>query len=522
MYLNDVLKSGQYVMPVPLGLPAVLQYDENGVIQRVYKRFEEHTINISHELLDVLFNDKIIPNKIPIKGGTTYVSGVFWCNYIPPYNGNLPEGTENSLIQFIIDNYENSDDVKFYAGNVKSLAVAFNGAVPIRQWLKMNKFNVLPGFLVPVKVTRESIMATFCNGDHPFNSPLISHYMIYDKSSFRIVSTELSGHIVTKDPERFLNSTGQIKSKIVGDNWSLVTDYSDIVHYNIVKGTYLILDKYNKIIYSLFPVNADVSNKTHCTVCGKLIKIPISGEVCCEDINCLSRLYPDILHFLNSLNLPIVSYEKYMSYVQCDELTTFSDIMLLPEYKDIEVSTSLAELLKAIIPIRDVRNRHIIEIFVNNCNQSKSVINHYMNHPDNIIEDLSMPNTTDVLSLVNWFKDIEHTSTVSTLMYVENIKIDDTLKKFEGAPIFRGKSIAVTGSFNHGSLSEIACILRSYSAEVTLNLTDDTNLVLVGSLQENTNGVLINSARMRNIPVMEEFQFFRQYEIDEDLKANLL
>lgn len=518
MFLKDELKPGQYVMPVPLGLPAVLQYDENGVIQKVYKRFGDDSVNVSSELFDTLYNSKLIPDTIPIKTGTTYVSGVFCCNTVFTDDGELPLSIEHSIIQQIINE---PNTVKFYAGHVHSLAVTFNGAVPVRQWLQMSKFLVLPGYLMPANITRDSMMNTFCKGSYPFNSPLISHYMIYDNASFRIVSTGISGHVIKASPSKFLNSVGYIKSEINGDQWKLITDYSNVVHFRLSKGTYVVQDKYGKIIYSLSN-NVDFKNTIECSICGKLIKVPFSGEVCCNDDNCLSRLYPNVSHFLASLHLPMLPYDNYINYVEKHEITTFSDIMLLPEYKDMKLVVSPAELLKAIIPLDAVRDRHVIEIFVNSCNQSKSVIHHYMNHPDNIIADLHMLDNYNVGQLVDWFRDIEHVSTVDTLMYSENIEVTDTFKKFEGAPIFRGKSIVVTGSFHHGSLSEVSSILCSYSADVTLNLTEKTNLVLVGGLRENTNGSLINTARQLGIPVMEESQFFNQYEIDKDLSENLL
>ena len=79
----------------------------------------------------------------------------------------------------------------------------------------------------------------------------------------------------------------------------------------------------------------------------------------------------------------------------------------------------------------------------------------------------------------------------------------------------------ITGSFAHGSLAEITSILASYSAAVTQTFSTAVNCVLVGDLNENTNAFAVKSARKSAIPVMQESEFFKQYDIDSDLAENL-
>ena len=90
-------------------------------------------------------------------------------------------------------------------------------------------------------------------------------------------------------------------------------------------------------------------------------------------------------------------------------------------------------------------------------------------------------------------------------------------KRFDGAPIFRNKLIYITGDFIHGNIPEISSILQSYSARVTTVFTNLVDCVLVGGTNENVNGKDVVAARNMGIPIMQEVDFFEQYDIDTDL-----
>ena len=105
-------------------------------------------------------------------------------------------------------------------------------------------------------------------------------------------------------------------------------------------------------------------------------------------------------------------------------------------------------------------------------------------------------------------------------MFSDNFEIISTGLKFEGAPIFRNKIIMVTGDFAHGSKEDVANILRSYSATVTFHYDDTVQCVLVGDSKSNIDGQAIRQARWDHVPVMDEADFFAQYEIDDDLIKN--
>ena len=93
---------------------------------------------------------------------------------------------------------------------------------------------------------------------------------------------------------------------------------------------------------------------------------------------------------------------------------------------------------------------------------------------------------------------------------------------FDGAPIFRNKTIFITGTFKHGSLADIKSILESYSATVVTDFDSYIQCVLVGDIKEDIEGQAIIAARELHLPIFSESEFFARYEIDEDLEKFLL
>ena len=93
---------------------------------------------------------------------------------------------------------------------------------------------------------------------------------------------------------------------------------------------------------------------------------------------------------------------------------------------------------------------------------------------------------------------------------------------FDGAPIFRNKTIYITGTFKHGNTADIKAILESYSATVVTDFDNYIQCVLVGDIKDGINGTAILAARELNLPMFTESEFFAKYEIDEDLEKFLL
>ena len=138
------------------------------------------------------------------------------------------------------------------------------------------------------------------------------------------------------------------------------------------------------------------------------------------------------------------------------------------------------------------------------------------------IDMAEQSNSLMLKRLIGWISDPYNATTLLTLLDSNQINIVETDKKFEGAPIFRNKTIAITGKFKHGDLAEIASILRSYEATVTINIKGHADCLLVGDLNENIDGRSIQLARENSIAILNESQFFAQFEIDNDISSNLL
>lgn len=522
MYVRELFKPGQTVMPVPLGIPVTLQYDERGVFEKVYSGYQESKVDISDKIYDTLYQSETIPNSIPIKSGTTWVSGVLYTDkefYTPGY---LPDIIFPELVEYY---KEHPTEFNFFAGNVYSLASVFKGAVSIKQWLGLARFHVLPSWIIPSNCGKESICNLFNSEMFPFKYPKIMYYIVYDESGVRFVHTGLTQGIVDSI-DVYTDPYGDVKAAIYdqASHTTTYVDYGQLVHMDIQKHDCFVLDTDKKIIY-VTPTSKR-KRKVYedyftCTWCGKIVQISSDTELTCDDVHCLSRMHPDIEHFLSVLGLPYLTFEQYKKLVAQKEITCFTDVMLLPEYQDVKLHITLSTLLKAIIPISCIRDNSVIEKVCNHCNNNRDTLHYYMLHPQSIKTELGLSGASIDL-LITWFSDAINIQSVETLMYSDNFKFDDTVKKFDGPPIFRGRTITLTGKFKRGSMEEISNILRSYAATVTYKFSDNTNCVIVGDLHEDTNSIIIHDAEYNNVPVFEETQFFTLYEIDEDLQANLM
>ena len=176
----------------------------------------------------------------------------------------------------------------------------------------------------------------------------------------------------------------------------------------------------------------------------------------------------------------------------------------------------------AAIPTSVVPNIEILERFANKCNNSVESVVYYLENPLRIETDLDIMDPI-VRRLAKWLEDPYNVSTLTTIF--ARVKISEKLQKFDGAPIFRGNTIAVTGKFKRGDYREIESILMSYAATVVPSIErgqDLPDVILVGSLNEGISGELIQKAKLHNIPIVYEDEFFVKYEIDQDLANNLL
>lgn len=530
MFVRNCLTAGDFVTLVPIGLPLSLQYNESGTLEsatieyldppilRESEDLQPHeVVTLSQDFVSQLISSDTVPAHIPIQGGTTWVKGVLYTSKL------YTQGAEDiyCMSDFWITEYMKSPETfNFFAGNVDSLAAAFSGATSIRQWLVAASFNLLPGFLVSSGVTREKFLKQIASSDYKFIYPLVSSYMIYRRSAMIWTSTGLK-FLKVDTKSVYADSNGYIKSTLSDSQTeiSITVDYSDIVTFNIHKGDTLVLDCYHRIIYNDVHNDTPISTTVPCK-CGKIIHVPESGVVQCEDSHCVSRMYPAIVHLLSTLGLPVISYDRYQDLVWGGSWISMSDIFAIDEYKEVNIDVTLSRLLQSIIPVQILSDTSVISAFTNRCNNNVNSILYYMHHPDKISIDLSM-DRTQVQPLCSWMSDPCNISDFESLLSLDQIHIIDTDKKFEGAPIFRSKNIMLTGAFQHGSIDDVASILRSYSATVVTQFSENINCIIIGDLLEDVNGVAVRKAKQLHIPIFQESEFFAEYEIDKDLAENL-
>ena len=168
------------------------------------------------------------------------------------------------------------------------------------------------------------------------------------------------------------------------------------------------------------------------------------------------------------------------------------------------------------IPYDVIARDDVLMLFTTACMETVKTIVFYMNNPEQIAGDLRIHHT-DLPALTEWFSDLCNVSDMSTLLATPNIQIEETNRKFDGAPIFRDKLIFITGTFLHGSMGYVSSILQSYAAKVTTVMSNNVDCVLVGGTHENIDGAGVATAKAMRKPVMEELDFFAAYGIDEDI-----
>lgn len=520
MFAKTFCKPGAFLSVVPLGLRTTIQYNANGLIEKVFVGYDDTKTNVSDTLLPVLKSSKIVPLSVPIKGGTTWVKGVFYTTREFFDEGVLPMCIESSMLE---DIKVNPQDYTFYAGNVDSLASSFKAVMTIRNWLSMSKFNLLPGWIIPADLTNEAFIKMVDTERFPFKFPLISGYMIYEGAHFFYLPLNLQQCVVTK-VTRFNDESGYIKAKLQTADKDIVVQYSDAIRYNINTQTALVQNKDGKILYATCSDGKKRdkrTNKLTCSVCGKQFLAPQTGPVTCDDIHCRSKLYPDVCKFLKVLNLPEISHERFAKLIASGHIVCLTDIFLLDEYKELTTSITLGKLLEAVVPVDVCSDTSVFTMFANRCDNSTQTFRYYIENASRLITDLNL-NSIFVKRLIDWLQDGYNVTTLDTLLEIENIKIITKDKKFDGAPIFRGKTILITGKFLHGDMTEIISILQSYEAKVVTQYVDHIDCVLVGDLKDGIDGKVIQLAKANGVPMFDEGAFFSEYGIDEDLASNLL
>lgn len=523
MFVKNFLKPGDYLMPVPTGLPMTLQYNEKGLIEKIYMGWQDSKKPSDTSFYEAFRRSKVCPMHISLKGGTSWISGVLYTNEVMFDNGNLPECIEDSIKNAFISD---PDNFKFYAGNIDSLATVFRGANPIVNWLNMSKFNVLPGWIVPAGLTRVAFykMINTERFTSKFTFGLVSNYIVYRGSSVIYTYTGQTQFVVSK-VSKFIDDYGYVKATVYARDPlvdRIVLDYSDVVHFNIQTNSLVVMDSNHSVVYSCSTDNKKReprSKKTSCDVCGRPYIVPDSGLTECSDPNCKSKWLPRINQMLDKFKLPIMTRQRFDSCI--NSIVCIADVFSLDEYKDAKVSTTLSDVLEAIVPKTIVTNSKVFYTFANRCQNTLKTFLYYIHNPEMIVKDIGIKDIQES-RFIEWLSESSNVSDIEALLDSPQVTIAVNNKIFDGPPIFRNKTIMITGSFKHGDMNQISAILRSYSAEVTCEFSDNVDCVLVGDILENIDGPAVRKAQRGNIPVMHEAEFFNQYDIDSDLAENLV
>lgn len=517
-------KSGSLVYIVPTGLLVTLRYDAHGKLDGIFKGFSAHGEDLGEELpkefLDTVTHNSLITSSIQLTGTTSHIWGVFYSDEFKTPVGQVPECEFDRIINDIISG---NIKYKFYIGNLDSGATSISNPTSLNAWGRMSGFDILPTWLVPFDATDKALHDYVSSNIHyPFKYPLISGYIVYEgagKPYFYPLNLQT---VTVTDTSKYVNHSGYIKYRISYKDNEFVMNYPDAAFYNIKKGSQLLLDS-GVVIWS------DTKSSNHsdrlpkrivCKSCGKILDVPDAGYMTCSDPYCTSLLYPRIEKFCNILGLDVLSKEKFDEYIDNSDLQIFPDVLLLPEYKDTPIKKNLWEIIYACIPIDVGVDKQWLIKLCNRCNNNYKTVKFYFDNPIQIYTELDM----DVSRrFANWLSIPRNIIELDTVVNSEQVELTvrDKIMTFDGAPIFRNKTIYITGTFKHGSHEDIKAILESYDAVVVTDFDNYIQCVLVGDIKEDIEGQAIVAARELHIPIFNESEFFAKYTIDEDLEKYL-
>lgn len=511
MLSRNLLKAGEFIQPVPIGVRITLQYKPTGILEKVWMGYGEIARNLSSKSSDIekhLYSEIVKQSKVPTRintnTGYVFVHGVLYTSQHPIALGYFDDDLQLTIAESITAHGRNFN---FFAGDINSDSIKFAGISQKRNWLKLQGFNILPGLIAPVKDIEKAIERSL--SATPFNYSLILGYFISGKESCRYSSLKKRQDSVDSI-EVYLDSEGYVRATIQlhQSNSPISVSYHTVLVNQVRVNDIVILDDRNKII-TRYPIPSQNPNSSKyvCSFCGR--QYVISDEFArCSDVHCLSRMYPAITHFLTSMDLPTLEYPRYVELCQNGSFTKFSDILLLPELRDCEISTTFYDLINSIIPVSAVRNRDSIWKLCTACNNSWESINYYLDHPKSIEVDLKFTSP----ELVKWLLDKDNVASIREIVQYTNIVIVSESRSFAGPPIFRDKKIWITGKFIHGSRSEIEATLRSYGATLSDYLEADCGVI--GDILEEVEGFKVNQLKAKRIPIFSESEFFNRFELD--------
>ena len=509
------LKPGDFVTLIPIGLPITLQYNISGNLEKVYSGYDVNRTDITDDVMTSLLDINKVPGKISLDKGTSWVTGVLYTNATVSGSGKLPDAISDKLLDLYKDN---PMQFNFFAANISCTSMSFSGSIHVKNYLNVAKFNVLPSWYVPAKMTPDIFEQWLRDPTFTFQ-PIVTDMQVYSDANVNLISTGISQYMIT-NVKNHIDDSGYLRLAVSleGVDAPKYVDFPDGAKCGVATGNLLYFDKNHQIIGSHCFVESKYPTDVRCKFCGKMLHVPESGTMACTDPHCCSRMYPAIQHFIAELglNVTMTKTEAMVSY----KIHSISDMLLCEKFDGVTIEAPLAKLLRALVPIEVLPNKAVISDFITACTESADTVKYYVMNPGLIKSDLKIINP-QIDKLIAWLEDDFNASEVTTVLTADNVKVVSADHRFNGAPIFRDKLICLTGDFIHGSHELIVDILRSYSAKVTTVFTNSVDCVLVGGTAENIDGKTIVAARNMGKAVMGEVEFFKYYDIDSDLN-NLL
>lgn len=518
MYIKNRLSPGDWVMPVPVGIKVALQYNERGQLQTAYLGWGVGRRQVSSELYDTLTKVEGLPRKIHIEHATSMVSVILYTASLVATTGDVPE----VVIEALIDHFlESPSEFSVWGAMFETTAAPVATALDNQRALIAAKFKPLPQYLLPHNVSDEVIDQLIGNERFPFNYPLITDWVIYRDGSHNVVRSPLSEFLVAS-LEIYDDENGFIHVRLTDNaGKTIVVEYATVLDASIHPGSLIFFNEVNELVYLEYLDGSDTQRSlaVRCSHCGSEL-VRVDGDLMrCGNIHCPSLLRPRIKRMVKILNLPELTPELLEEILtnkkHTDRPSRLSDVFDYGVYSEQKFQSTLINVLAAIIPGELIPNINVYKAFNLACGGNMTRVTHYFDYPQHIINDLHI-NDPAVNTFVAWLSDPDNRASLTeTLTHID--LVSRTAKPF-GAPIFRGKHICITGQFIRGAQCEISEILEAYSAVVTTTIESNTDAVIVGGQFDGIDGQIIIRARNANRPVFSEDEFFKQYEIDEDLK----
>lgn len=521
MEIKNFLTSGDYCVPIPLGLDIQITYNGNSTISEIAilntRTDEKEVVN---DFIPTFIKERLAPVKINIELGTTTVRGVL---AVEGQHAYMFSGSVDDIKDVVLEDIKaHISDYKFYAYHVWSGAANFKGSQITKKWLLMSGFNVLNGFLCPALITSDSIEHLVSYYSNQF--PVIVKYFNFHEAETSYIHRNITQKITRNVTTEYrLNGFVDVKLEYT-DKTNDMFPYTNRLKFGLMTNDNIILIEDGRIIYNFnytTPENTDYTFT--CSHCGRIHKIDdIDDLLTCDNSLCSSKQFVRTNRLLTGLSLPTLTEEEYIKKVGDKTTICIADMLDILGYEDDSINTTLSDAIYSVIPVMSVRVKEPIQNLCKNCNFNLKSLEYYMLNTDSILSDLPMQDNKNLRDFIAWISVPENYSEVcaiigSTKLHIKNI---DDEKKFDGAPMFNGKKIAITGTFIHGDESEIIRILKSYSATI-VNDASQADCLIVGSTMSDINGKQVKLAKSKRVPIFDEVEFFNSYEIDKDLAENL-